>query len=82
MAGYTGATGAKVDNPFVYLPIRTITGQPNRHVDVKGDWFQRMVAATLQPSLQAGGEASAAPIDPTKHAAMVRANTSGEGGAC
>jgi len=54
MAGYTGVTVAKVSEAFVWLPIGTITGTPNRKVDVTGHWYERMLATTLQPNLAVG----------------------------
>jgi len=66
MAGYTGITTGKVDERFVYLPMRLITEARNKKVDVKSSWYERLIATTQQPHLGVQGAADAAPIDPEK----------------
>lgn len=64
MAGYTGITVAKVDESFVWLPIGAITNRPNRHVDLKDRWYERLLATTQQPNLGATGSELAKPVNP------------------
>lgn len=50
MAGYTGITVGKIDGRYVMLPIHAITGKGQRHVDVNGRMFERLLSTTMQPS--------------------------------
>lgn len=66
MAGYTGISVAKVDERFVYLPIKLLIGLPLRKVNLKGVWFERLMATTGQPSLGMVAQGVVSPVDPTK----------------
>jgi len=74
MAGYTGVTVGKVDECFVYLPIRAITGTPNRRVNPEGLDYERLLAATLQPHLGVEGLTKAKPIEPSLSGRHLRSN--------
>jgi len=50
MAGYSGISVGKVDERYVMLPIHAVTSQGTRSLDVNGRVFERLVAATKQPS--------------------------------
>jgi len=50
MAGFTGITVGKVDDRYVMLPIHAITDQGPRKVDLKSRVYERLMAATKQPS--------------------------------
>lgn len=71
MAGYTGLTVGKVDGNVVYLPIKMLTSLPSRRVDIKGRWFERLMATTQQPNLGGVGTELAKPLDPTKASARM-----------
>jgi len=53
MAGYSGISVGKVDERYVMLPIHAVTSQGTRSVDIKGRMFERLIAATKQPSFAA-----------------------------
>eukprot|EP00443_Scrippsiella_acuminata_P111992 CAMPEP_0115576416 /NCGR_PEP_ID=MMETSP0272-20121206/2544_1 /TAXON_ID=71861 /ORGANISM="Scrippsiella trochoidea, Strain CCMP3099" /LENGTH=3038 /DNA_ID=CAMNT_0003011193 /DNA_START=42 /DNA_END=9158 /DNA_ORIENTATION=- len=50
MAGYTGVTVGRLQTRYVFLPIHALVKSKPKRVDVNGRWFQRLVAATQQPS--------------------------------
>lgn len=50
IAGYTGFCVGKVDERYVMLPIHAITDRGTRNVDINGRIYERLLAATKQPS--------------------------------
>jgi len=54
------------------LPINVITGTPNRHVDVQGRWYERLLTTTQQPNLSGAGTATARPLSPQKKSIFSR----------
>jgi hypothetical protein len=51
MAGYTSVTVGKIDESFVYLPIKMLVNMPEKKVSLKSRWFERLLATTNQPNL-------------------------------
>lgn len=49
MAGFTGVTSVKRNGRYIYMPVEVVSRVPPKRVDLKGNWFGRMLFATGQP---------------------------------
>mmetsp|Transcript_18861 Transcript_18861/g.32756 ORF Transcript_18861/g.32756 Transcript_18861/m.32756 type:complete len:3096 (+) Transcript_18861:58-9345(+) len=54
MSGFSGVTVARMDEQFVYLPIKVLCSQPSKTVDLTGRWFERLLLSTHQPNFDPG----------------------------
>lgn len=55
MAGHVGVTVGRVQMRYCFLPIEAIIKSRPKRVDLRGRWFQRLVASTQQPSFEPDG---------------------------